>query len=51
MGKKGHLTFEKRALNIRRGSVSAPHAPPPLLSPPGTPLNNDNYDDDDDDIF
>ena len=41
MAKKGHLTLEKRALNIRRGSASAPHAPP------GTPLNNDNYDDDD----
>ena len=28
-GKKGHLTFEERALSIWRGGASAPHAIPP----------------------
>ena len=28
MGKKGHLTFEKRALNIRKGVASTPHVSP-----------------------
>ena len=28
MGKKGHLTFEKRALNIRRGVRAHPTHPP-----------------------
>ena len=27
MGEKGHLTFEKRALSIRRGCVRTPRTP------------------------
>ena len=38
MGRKGNLTFEKRAFNIRRGCVLA-HAP----LPPGTPLDVEYY--------
>ena len=37
MGKKGHLTFEKRALNIQRGYVRTPR------TPPDTPLETINY--------
>ena len=37
MGKKRHLAFEKRELNIRRGVQQHPTQPPPP-HPPSTPL-------------